>query len=63
MSPTNQKTFTFVLPGDMKKALRAVRDRDGVSEAEQIRRGIQMWLETKGIIKSDRKRASTRKRP
>jgi hypothetical protein len=61
MSPTNQTTFTFVLPSELKAGLREVRDRDGISEAEQIRRGIVMWLERKGI-KANRNRAGTRKR-
>lgn len=41
------KTFTFALPDDLKLGLQLVRDRDGVSEAEQIRRAIGMWLESK----------------
>lgn len=49
MSPTTGKTFTFVIPPELKRGLQQVRDRDGVSEAEQIRRGIAMWLESKGI--------------
>ncbi len=28
---------------------KAVKDRDAVTEAEQIRRGIKMYLETKGL--------------
>ena len=61
MSPTIQKTFTFVLPDDLKDGLRAVRERDGVSEAEQIRRGIRMWLESKGMAKASRLRRQGRK--
>ncbi len=63
MSP-QKKTFTFAIPDEMKMALRSIRERDGVSEAEQIRRGIQMWIDSKvGVIKTERKRAVTRKRP
>jgi hypothetical protein len=53
------KTFTFALPGDLKDA---VKDRDGTSEAEQIRRAIAMWLEAKGVRKVERRRPVTRKR-
>ena len=28
--------------------LKAIKERDGVSEAEQIRRGIKLYLESKG---------------
>ena len=55
-----KKTFTFHIDDDMKAALQRIRERDGVSEAEQIRRGVQMWLDSKGE-KAKRKRAPTRK--
>lgn len=43
--------------------MREIQVRDGVPVAEQARRGIEMWLESKGVgVKSERKRASTRKR-
>jgi Arc/MetJ-type ribon-helix-helix transcriptional regulator len=57
-----KKTFTFAISDEMKAALTHLRERDGISEAEQIRRGIQMWLDSKGV-KAERKRAVTRKRP
>lgn len=62
MSP--KKTFTFAIPDEMKAALQRIRVRDGISEAEQIRRGVQMWLDSKGAIrkKTERPRAVTRKR-
>ena len=61
MSPP-KKTFTFAISDDMKAALTRIRARDGIAEAEQIRRGVQMWLDSKDT-KADRKRAVTRKRP
>lgn len=60
---TQSKYFTFAISDELKQGLEAVKERDGVSEAEQIRRGIQMWLQSRGVIKADRKRATTRKRP
>jgi Arc/MetJ-type ribon-helix-helix transcriptional regulator len=60
---TPKKTFTFAIPDEMKKGLEAVRERDGISEAEQIRRGVQMWLESKGVkAKAASRRASTRRK-
>ena len=59
MSPVS-KTFTFAIPDDLKAGLRAIKDRDGTPEAEQIRRAIAMWLERNGI-KADRKRPRGRK--
>jgi hypothetical protein len=61
MTPVS-KTFTFAIPDDLKVGLQAVKVRDGLSEAEQIRRAVKMWLESKGAIKTERKRAGTRRR-
>jgi hypothetical protein len=56
------KTFTFAIPDALKAGLQAVKQRDGISEAEQIRRAIAMWLDSKGAMKAERKRVATRKR-
>jgi hypothetical protein len=61
---TPKKTFTFAISDEMKRALTDIRERDGISEAEQIRRGVQMWLESKGVgKKAGRSRVTARKRP
>ena len=39
----------FYISPDLAEGLKAVKERDGVSESEQIRRGIKLWLESKGI--------------
>ena len=62
MSPkTNVLTFR---PDDhVFAAMASLRERDGVPYSEQIRRGLNMYLDSKGItVKTERKRASTRKR-
>ena len=38
----------FYLDQELGKALKAIKEADGIPEAEQIRRGIKMWLESKG---------------
>ena len=44
-------------------ALRRVKARDGISESEQIRRGIRLWLKSKGVrTEADRKRPANRTR-
>jgi hypothetical protein len=55
-----KKTFTFAISDEMKAALTSIRERDGIPEAEQIRRGIQMWLDSRGAS-AKRKPVSTRK--
>lgn len=60
MTPAT-KTFTFALPDDLKAGLQAVKERDGISEAEQIRRAIAAWLDSKGVMKAQGKRPASRK--
>ena len=59
MSP-KQDYFTFGIPAPLKKGLQIVKERDGVSEAEQIRRAIKMWLIAQGVMKAPRKRVPPR---
>lgn len=49
---------------ELMAALQTIREHDGVPVSEQIRRGIVLWLESKGVRvkKAERKRAVTRKR-
>jgi hypothetical protein len=64
MSPRVRKLYSFPIDADLAEALKQVKERDGISEAEQIRRGIRLWLESRGIVtKAERKRAASRKRP
>ena len=60
---TPLKPTTFRLETELMHALQIVKERDGIPVTEQVRRGILMWLESKGVKKAERKRAVTRKRP
>ena len=63
MTPT-KKLAAFRLDPELSEGLQAIKDRDGVPIAEQVRRAIRTWLDAKGIhVKAERKRAATRKRP
>ena len=58
-----RKLTAFAIDPDLAAALKLVKERDGISESEQIRRALRTWLEAKGAFtKAERKRASTRKR-
>jgi len=60
------KRFTAVrIDEELLEGLERLRERDGATPAESIRRAIRAYLQEKGIDieKADRKRASTRKRP
>jgi hypothetical protein len=61
MAPAT-KTFTFTITDELKAGLQSVKERDGISEAEQIRRAIAMWLESKDAMKPTPRRVSPRRK-
>jgi hypothetical protein len=60
---TPKKLYTFAIDPDLAAALKRVKADDGIGESEQIRRALREWFQRRGVMKSDRKRATTRKRP
>lgn len=42
-----KKRVSFLLDPDLLEQLRSIKSRTGLSESEQIRQGIQMWLESR----------------
>ena len=60
---TPNKILMFRPDNDTFDAMALLRERDGVPFSQQIRRALRAWLESKGVTKSERKRAATRKRP
>ena len=42
-----REKIAVYLDHDQMKALRALLERDGVPIAEQVRRGVTLWLEKK----------------
>ena len=63
MTPFEQ-VVTFRVDAELLAAMESFREKEGVPFSQQIRRGLKMLLESKGVkVKTDRKRALTRKRP
>jgi hypothetical protein len=62
MTPRKKVPYFTKLDPELREALQRYRTDVGVPEAEQIDRALREWLESKGVIKADRKRASGRKR-
>jgi hypothetical protein len=61
---TPRRKYSFYIDDGQAEGLKQVKARDGVLESEQIRRAVNDWLKKKGVtVKSERKRAGTRKRP
>ena len=60
---TPRKLYNFLIDPDLAEGLKAVKERDGISESEQIRRAIRESLIKRGVMKkAPRKRAGTRNR-
>ena len=60
---TPLKQTNFRLEEELLEALQEIRDRDGIPVAEQVRRAIRNWVDSKGVkVRAERKRAVTRKR-
>jgi hypothetical protein len=58
-----RKLYNFYIDPNLAAGLKVVKARDGVPEAESIRRALAEYLEKKGAMKAERQRAVTRKRP
>ena len=58
-----RRKYSFYIDDQQYQGLKAVKERDGVLESEQIRRAINRWLEDKGVLKAERRRAAPRERP
>ena len=48
--PSPLQAVTFRLEADLVAGLRQVRVRDGILATEQVRRALQVWLKSKGVI-------------
>lgn len=52
----NKVVYSLRLDPADAALLEQIRERDGVPASEQIRRGLRMWFEQKGVLKPKRKR-------
>jgi hypothetical protein len=59
---TPRRLYNFRIDEDLDAGLKAVKERDGIPEAEQIRRAVREWLERRGVMKSAPRRAQTRRK-
>ena len=44
------RRVTFWVDEELADALKAIKQRDGIPEAEQLRRAIRTWVEGKGVV-------------
>ena len=57
---TPRRKYSFYIDDQQAEGLKAIKERDGVLESEQIRRAINDWLEKKGAVKPERRPAANR---
>ena len=61
MSPRGR--YTLFLEDYQREALKTIKERDGVSESEQVRRAIDEWHAKRGIkTKTGKRHARTPRR-
>jgi hypothetical protein len=59
MSP--KKKYTFYISEELDQALKALKARDGISEAEAIRRALTGFLAEKGVLARTANQAALRR--
>ena len=58
---TPRKLYNFYIDPELADGLKALKEKTGAPESESIRRALAVYLRKQGVIKANRKRASTRK--
>ena len=57
-----RRRINFYIDEDLADGLKAIKERDGASESEQIRRGIKLFLESKGLKFTPARKGAKRRR-
>ena len=63
---SSRKLTNFRLGPELLEALYVIKERDGLSLVEQVRRALHAWIAERGVTiqpKAERERAATRTRP
>jgi hypothetical protein len=62
-SVTPRKLYNFYIDPDLAEGLKKLKDIERDSEGAIVRRALRQHLEQKGVMKAERKRPASRKRP
>ena len=54
--------MNFYIDPELAAGLKTLKEQDGIPESEQIRRGIKMYLESKGLTVKPARKGGKRKR-
>jgi hypothetical protein len=60
---STRRRYSFWIDEAQARGLKAVKERDGVLESEQIRRALDAWLRRKGAARPGGRRGDPRPRP
>ena len=52
--------YSLRLDPELAALLKLVKERDGIPESEQIRRGLMLWFQQKGVLKPKRNESRVR---
>jgi hypothetical protein len=61
ITPRGRKLYSFWIEAEQATGLKAVKERDGIPESEQIRRAISAWLEDKSATSKTVARKTARR--
>jgi hypothetical protein len=54
------RRLSFFIPRNLDAGLKALKDRDGVAEAESIRRALMAYLRDKGVLSEPKGKQKSR---
>jgi hypothetical protein len=57
-----RRLVAFDLDEDLIRGIKLVRERDGIFQAEQVRRALRQWLEQRGALKPPKKGGTEERR-
>jgi len=60
---TPRKLYNFYIDPDLAAGLKRLKELEHESEGAIVRRALRRYLEASGVMKTERQRAVTRKRP
>lgn len=52
---SRKKRYSFYITEELDAALKRLKERDGIAEAEALRRALAEYLQQKGVLESPRK--------
>ena len=58
---SRKKKYTFFITNELDQALKVLKERDGIAEAEAVRRALTAYLAEKGVLEKPAMQAASRR--